>query len=161
MLEYKIDIIEELKKAGVNTTIAKETGVFGQSTMRKFRENDTSISLDNLNRLCCILEMQPRDIIKYIETADDREKIISKIRENKLTITNNSDIMNIVKEGKVLNNKEERNLTEEMSVFKSYLRRLLQDLKDLKEALKNKEYERAETMVDKLIDDTQKGIEDN
>lgn len=55
-------------------------------------------------------------------------------------------IMNIVKEGKVLNNKEERNLTEEMSVFKSYLRRLLQDLKDLKEALKNKEYERAETM---------------
>ena len=67
-------------------------------------------------------------------------------------------IMNIVKEGKVLNNKEERNLTEEMSVFKSYLRRLLQDLK---EALKNKEYERAETMVDKLIDDTQKGIEDN
>ncbi|QJU23643.1 hypothetical protein HLY09_30350 (plasmid) [Enterocloster bolteae] len=69
--------------------------------------------------------------------------------------------MNIVKEGKVLNNKEERNLTEEMSVFKSYLRRLLQDLKDLKEALKNKEYERAETMVDKLIDDTQKGIEDN
>jgi len=70
-------------------------------------------------------------------------------------------IMNIVKEGKVLNNKEERNLTEEMSVFKSYLRRLLQDLKDLKEALKNKEYERAETMVDKLIDDTQKGIEDN
>jgi len=81
--------------------------------------------------------------------------------KNKLTITNNSDIMNIVKEGKVLNNKEERNLTEEMSVFKSYLRRLLQDLKDLKEALKNKEYERAETMVDKLIDDTQKGIEDN
>lgn len=70
-------------------------------------------------------------------------------------------IIKIVKEGKVLNNKEERNLTEEMSVFKSYLRRLLQDLKDLKEALKNKEYERAETMVDKLIDDTQKGIEDN
>ena len=84
MLEYKIDIIEELKKSGVNTTIAKETGVFGQSTMRKFRENDTSISLDNLNRLCCILEMQPRDIIRYIETVDDREKIISKIREKQI-----------------------------------------------------------------------------
>ena len=84
LLEYKIDIIEELKKAGVNTTIAKETGVFGQSTMRKFRENDTSISLDNLNRLCCILEMQPRDIIRYIETVDDREKIISKIREKQI-----------------------------------------------------------------------------
>lgn len=60
----------------------------------------------------------------------------------------------MVKEGKVLNEYEE-----ERSVFKSYLRRLLQDLKDLKEALKNKQYEQAETMVDKLIDDTQKGIE--
>ncbi|MBQ7433715.1 MAG: hypothetical protein IJV50_09720 [Lachnospiraceae bacterium] len=48
-----------------------------------------------------------------------------------------------------------------VSVFKSYLRRLLQDLKDLKEALKEKEYEKAEKMVDKLIDDTQSGIEDN
>lgn len=79
-----------------------------------------------------------------------------------MTITFKSDIIKIVKEGKDLNEyEEERNLTEEMSVFKSYLRRLLQDLKDLKEALKNKEYEQAETMVDKLIDDTQKGIEDN
>ncbi|RZT00886.1 hypothetical protein [Cuneatibacter caecimuris] len=50
---------------------------------------------------------------------------------------------------------------EDMSVFKSYLRRLLQDLKDLKEALKNKEYEKASEMTDKLIEDTQKGIEDN
>ena len=48
-----------------------------------------------------------------------------------------------------------------MSVFKSYLRRLLQDLKDLKEAIRNKDYEKAESMIDKLIDDTQKGIEDN
>ena len=52
-------------------------------------------------------------------------------------------------------------MVEEMSGFKSYLRRLLQDLKDLKEALKSKEYEKAEKMVDKLIDDTQSGIEDN
>ncbi len=81
MLEYKIDIIKELENAGVNTTVARKTGVFGQETMRKFRNRDTSISLDNLNRLCCILEMQPRDIIKYVETDIDREKIISKISE--------------------------------------------------------------------------------
>lgn len=52
-------------------------------------------------------------------------------------------------------------MSEDMSVFKSYLRRLLQDLKDLKETLKMKDYEKAEKMVDRLIDDTQKGIEDN
>ena len=79
LLEYKINVIEELEKVGMNTTKARKTGIFGQETMRKFRNKDTSISLDNLNRLCCVLEMQPRDIIKYVETDADREKIISKI----------------------------------------------------------------------------------
>lgn len=79
MLEYKINVISELEKVGINTTVARKTGIFGQETMRKFRNGDTSISLDNLNRLCCVLEMQPRDIIRYVETDADREKIISKI----------------------------------------------------------------------------------
>lgn len=81
MLEYKIDVIKELNNVGINTTTAKKTGVFGQATMKKFKEGDTTISLDNLNRLCAVLEMQPRDIIKYIETEEDREKIISKISD--------------------------------------------------------------------------------
>lgn len=81
MLEYKINVIEELQKVGMNTTKARKTGVFGQETMRKFKNGDTSISLDNLNRLCCVLEMQPRDIIKYVETDSDRQNIISKISE--------------------------------------------------------------------------------
>ena len=50
MLEYKIDVIKELDRIGVNTTIAKKTGIFGQTTMKKFREKDTSITLENLNR---------------------------------------------------------------------------------------------------------------
>ncbi len=81
MLLYKIDVISELARAGINTTIAKNTGIFGQETMRKFKNGDTTISLDNLNRLCAVLEMQPRDIIKYVETDSDREKYISKICE--------------------------------------------------------------------------------
>lgn len=81
MLIYKIDVISELKKIGINTLTARKTGVFAQTTMKKFKEKDTSISLDNLNRLCCVLEMQPRDIIKYIETDEDREKILNKISE--------------------------------------------------------------------------------
>lgn len=80
MIQYRINVIEELKKVGFNTTKSKNTGIFSQSTMRKFRNGDTTISLDNLNRLCAILEMQPRDIIKYVETDEDREKYISKIR---------------------------------------------------------------------------------
>lgn len=58
MISYKINVTEALKEAGFNASTAKQTGIFSQSTMRKFREGDTGITLDNLNRLCCILEMQ-------------------------------------------------------------------------------------------------------
>lgn len=82
MIEYKIDVIKELNSIGINTTKARETGIFGQDTMRKFKNGDTKISVEVLNRLCCLLEMQPRDILKYVETETDREKIISKICDN-------------------------------------------------------------------------------
>lgn len=84
MLIYKIDVIKKLSEVGINTTSAKKSGIFGQDTMRKFRNKDTSISLEILNRLCCVLEMQPRDILKYVETDNDREKIISKICEKSI-----------------------------------------------------------------------------
>lgn len=79
MLQYKIDIIPALNEIGINTTTAKKSGIFGQATMKKFKDGDTNISLEVLNRLCCVLEMQPRDLIKFVETDEDREKIISKI----------------------------------------------------------------------------------
>ena len=48
-----------------------------------------------------------------------------------------------------------------MSVFKSYLRRLLHDLKELEKAQKEGNSEKAEELLKNLIEDTQKGIEDN
>ena len=88
MITYKIDVIAELKKIGFNTNTAKKTGIFSQSTLDKFRAGDTRITVDNLNRLCCILEMQPRDILKFIESDEDREllKKISKNREKSIDI---------------------------------------------------------------------------
>lgn len=49
---------------------------------------------------------------------------------------------------------------EEMAVFKSYLRRLMRDLQDLKKAIQEKDCEEAERLINDLIEDTQKGIED-
>jgi uncharacterized Rossmann fold enzyme len=49
---------------------------------------------------------------------------------------------------------------ETLVVFKSYLRRLMRDLKDLKKAIKDKNLEEAERLIDDLIEDTQKDIED-
>ena len=59
-----------------------------------------------------------------------------------------------------MNRKGKGEVMEDMSVFKSYLRRLLQDLKDLKEVIRSGKLDQAEEMIDRLIGDTQKGIED-
>lgn len=80
VLEYKINVFQELKSLGITTTTARRTGLFSQSVMKKFKNSDTSITLDNLNRLCAVLEMQPRDIIKYVETEEDREKYLLKMK---------------------------------------------------------------------------------
>ncbi len=78
MIRYKIDVIKELENVGVNTYIAKKTKVFGQATMKKFKDKDTSITMENLNRLCVILNLQPCDIIEYTETATDKEILSQK-----------------------------------------------------------------------------------
>lgn len=49
---------------------------------------------------------------------------------------------------------------EEMSVFKGYLRGLMRQLILLKKAIKDKKFEEAEKLVNELIEDTQKNIED-
>ena len=49
---------------------------------------------------------------------------------------------------------------EEKKIFKAYSRMLLRDLQGMKEALEAKDYTEAEKMLDNLIEDTQKGIED-
>ncbi len=76
MIIYKFDVASELRKVGVTAASAKKTRIFSQETMSKFKRGDTNISVDTLNRLCCILELQPRDILKYIETDSDRADIL-------------------------------------------------------------------------------------
>lgn len=74
MLQYKIDVIKALESRGINATTAKNTGIFGQDTMTKFKNGNTNISLLILNRLCAVLKMQPGDIIAFVETEEDRNK---------------------------------------------------------------------------------------
>lgn len=49
---------------------------------------------------------------------------------------------------------------EENRIFKAYLRLLSRDLQSLQTALQEKDYAVAERMVNDLVEDTQRGIED-
>lgn len=74
MLKFKINVADALKRAGFNTYKAKTSGILSQDTLRKLKNEDTRVSLEAINRLCMILDMDLKDVIKYEDDAAEREK---------------------------------------------------------------------------------------
>lgn len=66
MIIYKKNIVQTLKEAGYNTNRIRKENLFSQSTLTKFNNNDTSITLNNLSVVCELLNCQPSDLIEYI-----------------------------------------------------------------------------------------------
>lgn len=64
MLYYKRDILAELKKAGLNTTILRRDGVIGQSELTKIRRG-VVCGVVLLDRLCALLHCQPGALIGW------------------------------------------------------------------------------------------------
>ena len=63
MLVYKIDVIETLKESGYNSTRILRENILSQSAMQKLRKGEM-IGIKTLGQ---ILDMQPGNIIKYVE----------------------------------------------------------------------------------------------
>ena len=78
MLKYKFNVGEALERAGLNMYKAKTTKVLSQNTLKKIKNEDTSISMDSLNKVCTILDMQPKDIIMYVENEEEKKNLLSK-----------------------------------------------------------------------------------
>lgn len=76
MLKYKINVADALERKGFNTYKAKTTKALSQDTLRKIKAEDTNISLESLNRICTILDMQPKDLIEYVENEEEKKKYI-------------------------------------------------------------------------------------
>lgn len=74
MLKYKINVADALERKGFNTYKAKTTKILSQDTLKKIKNEDTSISLESINRICLLLDLQPKDIIEYVETEEEKEK---------------------------------------------------------------------------------------
>lgn len=74
MLRYKINIADALLRKGFNTYKAKTTKVLSQDTLKKLKNDDTNISMESLNRICAILDLQPKDLIEYVEDPDEKNK---------------------------------------------------------------------------------------
>ena len=63
MLVYKINVLETLKESGYNSTRILKEGLISQSAMQKIRKNEM-VGIKTIEKL---LDMQPGNIIKYVE----------------------------------------------------------------------------------------------
>ena len=61
---YKVDIIAELKKCGYNTSRLRKEKKISESVLQSLREQGY-ISMENLAKICELLDCQPADLIAY------------------------------------------------------------------------------------------------
>lgn len=72
MLEFKIDVMKELKEKGYNTKVIRDKNLIGQKTVQDIKRGIVP-GTKVLNTLCGLLNRQPGSIIKYVP-EDLKEK---------------------------------------------------------------------------------------
>lgn len=65
-INYKIDILADLKKKGYSTYRLRKEKLLSESTVQKLR-NGEPVSWENISTLCRLLNCQPGDIMEYVE----------------------------------------------------------------------------------------------
>ena len=69
MLQYKIDVLQELKNAGYSTYRIRAEKILSEGTMQCLRTGSTAITVESLGILCNILRCQPGDILEWAAEA--------------------------------------------------------------------------------------------
>lgn len=64
-LQYKVDIMAELKKHGYSSTKIREQKLLGQSYLQQIRHGEL-VSWKALDTICALLDCQPGDLIEYV-----------------------------------------------------------------------------------------------
>lgn len=74
MLAYKIDVLETLKENGYNTTRLRKEKLLGENSIQYLRENKM-VGTKSLDIVCKLLDMQPGNIIKYVEDKNIKNNV--------------------------------------------------------------------------------------
>ena len=61
---YKIDILSALKEHGFSTYKIRKEKLLSESTVQAIRRGEM-VSLDNIARICAMLDCQPGDLLMY------------------------------------------------------------------------------------------------
>lgn len=65
MFIYRIDILDALKRKGYTTTRIRREKLFGESTLTKFRKQDTDITLKTIDILLSVLGCEFEDVFEF------------------------------------------------------------------------------------------------
>lgn len=66
MFVYKFDVLEALKDNGYNTARLRREKLLGENAIQSLRHNEM-VGVIALEKICSLLDMQPGNIIKYVE----------------------------------------------------------------------------------------------
>ena len=69
-ITYKQDILAALKEAGYNTNRLRKEKLLSAGVIQALRE-DKYISLQNVSKICELLNCQPGDLLEYVREALD------------------------------------------------------------------------------------------
>ena len=65
MLQYKMNVLQEVKNAGYSTYRIRAEKILSEGTMQRLRTGSTAITVESLGILCNILRCQPGDILEW------------------------------------------------------------------------------------------------
>lgn len=72
MFVYKFNVLDSLKEAGYNTTRLRKEKLLGENAIQSLRRGEM-VGIISLEKICRLLDMQPGNIIKYVDDTPDNK----------------------------------------------------------------------------------------
>lgn len=72
MFVYKFDVLETLKENGYNTTRLRKEKLLGENAIQSLRRGEM-VGIIALEKICSMLDMQPGNIIKFVENEAEQK----------------------------------------------------------------------------------------
>ena len=66
MFVYKFNVLQALKESGYTTARLRKEKLLGENAIQSLRKNEM-VGIIALEKICKLLDMQPGNIIKYVE----------------------------------------------------------------------------------------------
>lgn len=74
MFVYKINVLETLNESGYTPSRLRKEKLLGENAIQCLRENKM-VGIKALDQICTILDMQPGNVIKYVETEKKQKHL--------------------------------------------------------------------------------------